>query len=77
MDIFELKTRFPRLYQQVFSMGFDSGVKCQFNSARNDAARCKLQAAALIANSGGRHRAPVGFARVDSNNGASYVVPTF
>jgi hypothetical protein len=76
MDIVELKTKFPRLYQQVFSMGFDAGAKCQFNSARNDAEQRKLEAAELIAGSG-RNRAPVGFARVDSNNGASYVVPTF
>jgi hypothetical protein len=75
MDIFELKTKFPRLYQQVFAMGFDAGAKCQFASARNDAEERKLEAAELIAGSG-RNRAPAGFARVN-RNGQAYVVPTF
>jgi hypothetical protein len=76
MDILELKTRFPALYQQVFAMGFDAGAKCQFKSKGDDSEQRKLEAAELIADSG-RDRAPVGFARVDGGNGASYVVPTY
>jgi len=77
MDILELKSRFPKLYQEVFALGFNSEVKCQFNSEanRDDSEQRRVEAAELIADSG-RNRAPVGFARVGSN-GQGFVVPTY
>jgi hypothetical protein len=75
MNISELKTKFPGVYQQVFAMGFDAGTKCQFARERDVSEQRRLEAAELIADSG-KDRAPVGFARVD-RNGQAYVVPTY
>ena len=84
MDILELKSRFPKLYQEVFALGFNSEVKCQFNSEanRDDSEQRKVEAAELIAGSvQGRDRAPVSYARVPAkvagSGGPAFVVPTY
>jgi hypothetical protein len=52
MNIFELKTRFPKLYQEVFALGVNSGIKCQLNSERSRVSeQRRLEAAELIADS--------------------------
>jgi hypothetical protein len=56
-------------------MGYDAGVKCQLNPGRDDPAKRKAEAAALIVGAG-QDRTPTGFVRVDTDKGA-YVVPTY
>jgi hypothetical protein len=76
MTIDELKRSYPAVFQEAFSRGFNSGLKCQLASARDTSEKRKLEAANLIVDSR-KNRTPVGFARVDSEGGASFVVPVF
>ena len=76
MDILELKSRFPKLYQEVFALGFNSEAN------RDDSEQRKVEAAELIAGSvQGRDRAPVSYARVPAkvagSGGPAFVVPTY
>jgi hypothetical protein len=75
MDINELKSQHPQLFQQVFAMGYDAGIKCQLNPGRDNSEKRRIEAADLIADSG-KNRIPSGFARVD-RDGQGYVVPTY
>ena len=69
MNIDDLKTQYPKLYQQVFAAGVN-------------AERKRALAAELIAGSvESRDQAPVNFARVPvkvaGNGGPAFVVPTY
>jgi hypothetical protein len=61
MNIDELRTKCPGLYQQVFVAGFDCGINCRGNSERRHVSDRRAEAAQLIANSGSDPRALPGF----------------
>ena len=83
MNIDELRTKRPDLYQAVFAAGFDCGLlNCRDNSARGRIFDRQVEAAELIAGAvESRDRAPVNFARVlvkvAGNGGPAFVVPTY
>jgi len=70
------KKAHPALFQQIFAWGFDAGLHCRDSFARKDLLARQAEAAELIADSG-RNRAPVNYARVEGDNGATYVIPAY
>jgi hypothetical protein len=72
MNVYELKTWYPKLYAQIYALGVRD------ERERLSGLQRKREAAELIVGSvESRNRAPVSFARVEGDNGAAYVIPTY
>ena len=59
MNIEDFKKSHPVEFQQIFAMGFNTGLACRDNSARNRVfGDPRVEAAELIANADARRRDP-------------------